>query len=52
MAEWAMAHPWLTFFLAGLALLVLDSVIANICHAVVRGKDKPLSKPPEEEDGL
>lgn len=50
MAEWMMAHPWMTFFLVGLALLVVDQVVANICNAVSQRKDKPLPQPPKEDD--
>ena len=30
MAEWCMAHPWMTFFLVCLALCVLDNIVLNI----------------------
>lgn len=30
MLEWAMTHPWMTFFLIALALLVLDGAITNM----------------------
>lgn len=30
MAEWTMAHPWLTFWVVVLALVVLDSAITNL----------------------
>lgn len=29
MAEWCMAHPWMTFLLAALALIVLDAALTN-----------------------
>lgn len=45
-----MAHPWMTFFLLALALLVVDSAITNICKAVWWHRDKPLPEPPEEDD--
>lgn len=50
MSEWIMAHPWMTFFLAALALLVIDSAISNICKMVSGGKDNSLPPPPGEED--
>lgn len=33
---WALEHPWLTFWLVLAALLVLDSIAANICIAFIR----------------
>lgn len=33
---WVMEHPWLTFFLALAALIVLDSIVANICTVLIR----------------
>lgn len=50
MGEWIMAHPWMTFFLAGLALLVVESIITNICKAVVGRKDTSLPEPSKEDD--
>ena len=50
MSEWIMVHPWMTFFLAALALLVIDSAIANICKVVLGGKNNHLPEPPGEED--
>ena len=35
MAEWCMAHPWLTFFLILFALVVLDNVIGNILRVIL-----------------
>lgn len=32
MLTWCMAHPYLTFILAGFALLVLDAAITNILN--------------------
>ena len=29
MAEWCMAHLWMTFLLAALALIVLDAALTN-----------------------
>ena len=49
MREWFILHPYMTFFLAALALLIVNSVITNICKAVSSDKDKPLT-PPVEED--
>ena len=51
MSEWAMAHPWLTFFVAVWALCVLDSIVANICRAIIGGK-KPrgILEPKEKTD--
>lgn len=34
MAEWCMAHPWMTFWLVALALVVIDNALANF----VRGR--------------
>ena len=34
MAEWCMAHPWMTFFLAALALLVIDSVLCTLFKSI------------------
>lgn len=30
MAEWCMAHPWLTFWTVIIALLVLDNIFENL----------------------
>lgn len=32
MLEWCMAHPWLTFWIIIVALLVLDNAIGNVCR--------------------
>ena len=50
MGEWMMAHPWMTFFLFSLALLVIDSAVTNICKAVSQRKGKSLPEPPKEDD--
>ena len=34
MTEWCMAHPWLTAFIATVALLVIDDTIAHICNLI------------------
>lgn len=34
MTEWCMAHPWLTAFIATVALLVIDDAVANICKLI------------------
>lgn len=39
MAEWCMAHPWLTFWVIILALIVLDTAIVNfarLCNNLMR----------------
>ena len=38
MAEWCMAHPWMTFFLVWMALYILGSVIENVLRFVVQMK--------------
>lgn len=30
MADWCMAHPWLTFWIVITALIILDSMFANL----------------------
>lgn len=30
MVDWCMAHPWMTFWLGVIALLVIDSAITNL----------------------
>lgn len=30
MAEWCMAHPWLTFWIIIVGLIVLDDVVMNL----------------------
>ncbi len=32
---WIVAHPWMTFFLAVLALLAANGIVKSICHAVI-----------------
>lgn len=34
MLEWCMAHPWMTLTIARLALIVLDSIVANIGNVI------------------
>lgn len=34
MLTWCMAHPWMTLTIAILALIVLDSMVANIGNAI------------------
>lgn len=36
MAEWCMAHPWMTFWLVALAFVVIDNALANL---FVRGQE-------------
>jgi hypothetical protein len=31
MNEWCMQHPWMTFFIVVLLLLVIDSIVDNLC---------------------
>ena len=38
MAEWCMAHPWMTFFLVWTALYILGSIIENVLRFVVQMK--------------
>jgi hypothetical protein len=40
MSEWCMAHPWMTFFLAALAILALDSIASNICTVAMHWRTK------------
>lgn len=35
MAQWAMIHPWMTFFLLVLLLCTISGAIANVCKAVM-----------------
>jgi len=32
MLEWCMSHPWFTFWIVLVALLVIDNVIANLAN--------------------
>ena len=34
MTEWCMAHPWLTAFIATVALLVIDDIVDHICGLI------------------
>lgn len=34
MAEWCMAHPWMTFFLAMTTLIVGDDILSHICKII------------------
>ena len=38
MIEWALAHPWMTFSIAVVALFVVDDVTVNICRIFRRRK--------------
>lgn len=40
---WAMAHPILTFILILAALVVLEESVANICKAIIHGKEKEVA---------
>lgn len=41
MLTWCMAHPWMTLTIAIFALIVLDSIVANIGNAIaVKAKYK------------
>lgn len=44
MTQWIMAHPWMTFFIVIVGLLILDSIIANICNCVQRIKQTRILK--------
>lgn len=35
MMEWVLAHPWLTFWLGFFGLVIIDSIIANICNTII-----------------
>lgn len=39
MLTWTLAHPWLTFWLSLVALLVLDNAI-DLAHAAIASKAK------------
>ena len=34
MVEWAMSHPWLTFFIVCVALVALCDIVESICKMV------------------
>lgn len=34
MSEWAMAHPWMTFFLVVLLLVTIDGFTVNVINTV------------------
>lgn len=34
MAEWCIAHPWMTFSLIMTALIVGETIISNICKTI------------------
>lgn len=34
MTLWALAHPWMAFVLAVLALIVIEETVANVCKAI------------------
>lgn len=36
--QWMMAHPWMTFTLIALAILVLDNIITNVLNCCVLPK--------------
>jgi len=36
MKEWALAHPWMTFFIVIFALMVLDSIQVNVANYFFR----------------
>ena len=41
MAEWCLAHPWMTFFLLTIALLVIDEIVCAIANALAsKNRDK------------
>ena len=35
MMEWMIAHPWLTFWLGFFGLLIIESIVANICRTII-----------------
>lgn len=35
MMEWMIAHPWLTFWLGFFGLVIIDSIVANICNTII-----------------
>lgn len=48
MVEWMMAHPWLTFWLGALALVVIDDIIC--CVVRVFQSHTSVSEKLEEHD--
>ena len=32
MLEWCLSHPWLTFWITFMALVVIDNIFANLCR--------------------
>ena len=35
MLQWALAHPWMMFFIACTGLLVIESAICNVCKVII-----------------
>jgi hypothetical protein len=38
MAEWCIAHPWMTFLLAALAIYSIDCQIANLFRVILASR--------------
>lgn len=40
MLEWCLVHPYLTFLIAIIGMIVIDNIIANICRVILNKKEE------------
>lgn len=50
--DWAMAHPWMTFFLLALSILALDNIICSIARAFIYRRSEKQYPTDEKHDDI
>ena len=51
--QWMMAHPWMTLFLAVLAICIADNMVVNVCRVVAfLAERREAGKRPEKSGGV